>query len=74
MDLSDHPEMHFQKGNILERKAEFNVISNVEPVEYMGYLYLSIAIIAEVIGNSALKASQGFTKFGPSISAIIVSH
>ncbi|WP_320042511.1 SMR family transporter [uncultured Desulfobacter sp.] len=37
----------------------------------MGYLYLSIAIIAEVIGTSALKASQEFTKLGPSIMAIV---
>ena len=37
----------------------------------MGYLYLSIAIIAEVIGTSALKASQEFTKSGPSIIAIV---
>lgn len=36
----------------------------------MEYLYLSIAIIAEVIGTSALKASQEFTKLGPSIIAI----
>ena len=36
----------------------------------MGYFYLSIAIIAEVIGTSALKASQEFTKSGPSIIAI----
>ncbi|MBT0007540.1 SMR family transporter [Vibrio alginolyticus] len=37
----------------------------------MGYLYLTIAIIAEVIGTSALKASEGFTQTLPSIVAII---
>ena len=37
----------------------------------MGYLYLSIAIIAEVIGTGALKASHEFTKLGPSIMAIV---
>ncbi len=37
----------------------------------MGYLYLSIAIIAEVIGTSALKASEEFTKLGPSILVIV---
>ena len=37
----------------------------------MGYLYLSIAIIAEVIGTTALKASQEFTRLGPSIMAIV---
>jgi small multidrug resistance pump len=31
---------------------------------------LLIAILAEVIGTSALKASEGFTKIGPSIIAI----
>jgi multidrug transporter EmrE-like cation transporter len=30
------------------------------------YLFLSIAIIAEVIGSSALKASEGFSKLIPS--------
>jgi small multidrug resistance pump len=43
----------------------------VEPGEYMGYFYLSIAIIAEVVGTSALKASQEFTKIGPSLTAIV---
>jgi len=30
-----------------------------------GKLYLALAIIAEVIGTTALKASDGFTKAGP---------
>ncbi|KFC68896.1 Small multidrug resistance protein [Bosea sp. LC85] len=29
------------------------------------YLTLAVAIVAEVIATSALKASQGFSKFGP---------
>lgn len=33
----------------------------------IGYLYLAVAIAAEVIATSALKASEGFTKAGPSI-------
>ncbi|MBW1642088.1 MAG: multidrug efflux SMR transporter [Deltaproteobacteria bacterium] len=37
----------------------------------MGYLYLSIAIITEVIATSALKASEEFSKLGPSILVII---
>ena len=37
----------------------------------MGYLYLSIAIVAEVIGTSALKAADGFTKLGPGILAVV---
>jgi small multidrug resistance pump len=33
----------------------------------MSYLYLSIAIVAEVIATSSLKASQSFTKPLPSL-------
>lgn len=36
----------------------------------MGYLYLAIAIIAEVIATSALQASQGFSKIAPSILVV----
>jgi len=37
----------------------------------MGYLYLSIAIIAEVIATTALKASESFTKIYPSTVVIV---
>ena len=37
----------------------------------MGYLYLAIAIIAEVIATSALKASEGFSKLIPSVIVIV---
>jgi multidrug transporter EmrE-like cation transporter len=30
-----------------------------------GYIYLGIAIVSEVIGTSALKASDGFTRAQP---------
>lgn len=33
----------------------------------MNYLYLAIAIVAEVIATSALKASEGFTRLWPSL-------
>jgi len=36
----------------------------------MPWLYLLIAIVAEVVGTSALKSSAGMTKLGP--SAIVV--
>ncbi len=36
----------------------------------MSYLYLSIAIVAEVAATSALKASDGFSKMLPSIVVI----
>jgi small multidrug resistance pump len=37
----------------------------------MGKLYLAIAIISEAVGTSALKASNGFTNFLPSMIVII---
>ena len=37
----------------------------------MGYVYLSLAIVAEVIGTSAIKASEEFTKPGPTILVIL---
>jgi small multidrug resistance pump len=37
----------------------------------MAYFYLVIAVISEVIAASALKASEEFTKFFPSLIVII---
>ena len=37
----------------------------------MAYLYLSIAIVAEVIATNALKASEGFTKLVPSLIVVV---
>jgi len=37
----------------------------------MGYLYLSIAIVAEVVATSALNASQGFTRLWPSVATVV---
>jgi small multidrug resistance pump len=37
----------------------------------MSYLYLAIAIVAEVIGTSALKAAEGFTRLLPSLVVVI---
>ena len=37
----------------------------------MTYLYLFIAILAEVIATSALKSAEGFTKLGPSLLVVI---
>ncbi|WP_419797394.1 MAG: DMT family transporter [Terasakiella sp.] len=36
----------------------------------MTYVYLAIAILAEVIGTSALKASQEFTRLWPSVIVV----
>tara|TARA_R100000027_G_scaffold41879_4_gene31244 strand:- start:6833 stop:7162 length:330 start_codon:yes stop_codon:yes gene_type:complete len=37
----------------------------------MHWILLFIAIVAEVIGTSALKASEGFTRILPSIGVVI---
>ena len=37
----------------------------------MAYLYLAIAILAEVIGTSALKASKEFTNLLPSLIVVV---
>lgn len=37
----------------------------------MNWLYLSIAIVAEVIATSALKAADGFTRSGPSLVVVV---
>lgn len=37
----------------------------------MPYLYLFMAILAEVIATSALKSAEGFTKLWPSMLVII---
>lgn len=36
----------------------------------MKYLYLSIAIVSEVIATNALKASEQFTRFWPSVIVV----
>ena len=37
----------------------------------MGYWYLAIAIVAEVIATNALKASNEFTKLVPSVIVVV---
>ena len=37
----------------------------------MSYIYLAIAVVAEVIATSALKASEEFTKLWPSLIVIV---
>ena len=37
----------------------------------MTYLYLALAIVAEVIGTSALKASAEFTRLIPSLIVVV---
>ena len=37
----------------------------------MAYLYLAIAIISEVVGTAALKASEEFTRLVPSLIVVV---
>ncbi len=37
----------------------------------MAYVYLGIAIVAEVIATSSLKASQEFTRLWPSVAVVV---
>jgi small multidrug resistance pump len=37
----------------------------------MRFVYLTVAIVAEVIATSALKASESFTRLGPSLLVVL---
>jgi len=37
----------------------------------MAFVYLALAIVAEVVGTTALKASEGFTKLWPSVTVVV---
>lgn len=37
----------------------------------MNWLYLAIAIVSEVVATSALKASEGFTRWAPSLLVVV---
>ena len=37
----------------------------------MSYFYLALAIVCEVIGTSALKATEGFTRLLPSVVVVL---
>lgn len=37
----------------------------------MAYLYMALAIVAEVVATSSLKASQEFTRFWPSVAVVV---
>lgn len=37
------------------------------------WLFLALAIIAEVVGTSALKSSEGFTRLGPT-SVVVIGY
>lgn len=55
-------------------RGEKPPIAAMEETSYkaaMPYVYLSIAIIMEIVATSALKASDGFTKLEPTIISVI---
>ena len=35
------------------------------------WVFLMIAVASEVVGTSFLKASEGFTKLGPSLTVVV---
>nr|WP_010627473.1 multidrug efflux SMR transporter [Halomonas sp. KM-1] len=37
----------------------------------MAFVYLALAIVAEVVATSALKATHGFTRLGPSLVVVV---
>jgi len=37
----------------------------------MAFVYLALAIVAEVVGTTALKASEGFTRLWPSVIVVV---
>ncbi|HTY86270.1 MAG TPA: multidrug efflux SMR transporter [Candidatus Acidoferrum sp.] len=37
----------------------------------MNWIFLSIAIVSEVVATSALKAANGFTRPGPSLAVVL---
>lgn len=37
----------------------------------MAFVYLALAIVAEVVGTTALKASEGFTRLWPSVTVVV---
>ncbi len=41
------------------------------PISYLNYVFLFTAIVSEVIATNALKATDGFTKVGPSILTVV---
>ena len=38
---------------------------------YQSYLFLGLAIVVEVIGTTALKATENFTRLGPSVLTVV---
>lgn len=37
----------------------------------MGYLYLAVSIVTELLGTTMLKFSNGFTRMGPTLTSLV---
>ena len=53
------------------RKSVGATNKNTKQYHKMGYIYLAIAVLAEVAGTSLLRATEGFTKPGPTAVVLI---
>lgn len=40
-------------------------------VEFMGYLYLAVSIVTELLGTTMLRYSNGFTRLGPTLTSLV---
>jgi small multidrug resistance pump len=61
MTVRRHARLHFT------RSARLLAGSNL----MQQWLFLSVAIVSEVIGTSALKASEGFSRLWPTVIVIV---
>jgi small multidrug resistance pump len=53
------------------RRQRISATIKIEAEGAMAYLYLAIAIVSEVVGTAALKASEEFTRLVPSVIVIV---
>lgn len=63
----EHEESHPAKLRL--QPAEFR--ERDSPMNMQHWIYLAIAIVAEVIATSALKASDGFSQWLPSVLVVV---
>jgi len=54
-----------------ENKNHQALAEKGEQEDFMGYLYLTLAIAGELVGTTFLKYSEGFTKLWPSLTSIV---
>jgi small multidrug resistance pump len=71
--LKVHPDSGFTCAFSLSLTSKTQILTSLTSlgVFMSSYLYLAVAIVSEVIATSALKASDGFSKFIPSVIVVI---